>query len=186
MAQGQADAGPPPGLVCYNFRCTAFQALILRDQLPGLEGLIERYEAAAARIRNRLADVPGVRVQARGREASPQGYYGLVLIFDDGPLAAVPESRLREAMAAEGLPAHGTYGPVYRHMLYNMDASLYRIDGGATCPVAEAAGTRHAVCLPHPWLGADAKTLDAIATIVAKVAGNAEALRGQDATAPGR
>jgi dTDP-4-amino-4,6-dideoxygalactose transaminase len=177
MAQGQADAGPQPGLTCFNFRCTAFQAGILLDQLAGLERLIARYETAAAALRERLAGSAEVRVQARGRQASPQGYYRLILVFDGGPAAEVPAWRLQKAMDAEGLPCHGSYGPVYRHMLYNMRPSQYRIHSGETCPVAETAGTRHAVCLPHHWLGADATVIEAMGEIVAKVAKHAAALR---------
>ncbi len=177
MKQGQADTGPESGLTCFNYRCTAFQAGILLDQLTGLEGLIARYEAAAAALRERLAGITEVRVQARGRQASPQGYYGLILMFDGGVAAEVPAWRLQQALVAEGLPCHGSYGPVYRHMLYNVSPSQYRIHGGASCPVAEGAGTRHAVCLPHPWLGADEWVIAAIGEIVAKVASHAAALR---------
>lgn len=183
LKQGEADAGPPSGLTCHNFRCTAFQATILSDQLTQLESRIKRYDASADRIRNRLAKVSGVRVQARGKEASPQGYYGLILIFDEGPIAEVPESRIREALSAEGLVVNPTYGTVYRHMLYNMEALQYRIVGGETCPVAETAGTRHAICVPHQWLASDDNTIETIGEIVAKVADNAKSLREQTQTA---
>jgi dTDP-4-amino-4,6-dideoxygalactose transaminase len=176
MRQGEADAGPPEGLTCFNFRCTAFQAGILLDQLPHLEKRIARYERTADRIRTRLADVEGVRVQARGAQASPQGYYSLFFLFDTGPTAKIPRERLHQALAAEGLPTCGTYGPVYRHMLYNMPRDRYRFAGGETCPVADSVGTERAIGLPHPWLGADDATIDAIGEIVAKVAENAEAL----------
>ncbi len=171
MRQGQAQSGPPAGLACFNFRSTAFQAGILLDQLEELPALIARYENAADYLRRRLADVPGVRVQARGREASPQGYYGLFFIYDRGPAAQVPLARLLDALRAEGLSgACGTYGPVYRHMLYNMPPDRYRIAGDGTCPVADGAGTQHAVGFLHPWLSSDERTLAAMGDILAKVA----------------
>jgi dTDP-4-amino-4,6-dideoxygalactose transaminase len=176
IKQGQADAGPPTDLTCFNFRGNAFQAGILLDQLEGLDALITRYEESAAVIRDRLAEVEGVRVQARGREASPQGYYGLTFIFDGKTSSRVPHTRLLEALAAEGLPCGGTYGPVYRHRLYNMPRSRYRIAGGDSCPVAEAAGTAHAVGLFHAWLSSDEKTIASIGDIVTKVAAQAGAL----------
>jgi dTDP-4-amino-4,6-dideoxygalactose transaminase len=178
--QGEVLGGPPPGLTCHNFRGTAFQAVILRDQLEDLEARIARYERAAGRIAERLAGVSGVRIQARGRHASPQGYYGLIFIFDEGPLAEVPSARVREALKAEGLETGGTYGPVYSHMLYNMDASQYRIEGGA-CPVAENAASARAVYLAHPWLGSDDATVEAIGEIAAKVATHGEELRADAA-----
>lgn len=177
MKQGEADAGPPRGLTCFNFRCTAFQAAILQDQLDGLGLLIDRYETAAATLRGRLADVEGVRIQSRGKQATPQGYYSLVFIFDQGAARDIPAPRLREALAAEGLPCCGTYGPVYRHRLYNMPPRTYRIHGGGTCPVAETAGTEHAVCLPHQWLGSDDATIATIGDMIAKVAENAVGLK---------
>ena len=175
LKQGEVDAGPPPGLTCHNFRGTAFQAAIVDEQLKGLEALIERYEKAAGLLCDRLAGVHGVRVQTRGRQASPQGYYSLAMLFDEGPIAAVPGSAIREALLAEGLPVSRSYGPVYRHTLYNVDTSQYRIAGG-TCPVAEGTGADRLAQLWHPWLSAGEKTLRTIGDIVAKVAENAEAL----------
>ncbi len=50
-----------------------------------------------AEVGERLTGVPGVRIQARGKQASPQGYYALVFVFDEAPLADVPGDRLRAA-----------------------------------------------------------------------------------------
>lgn len=176
IKQGEANAGPPADLMCYNFRGSAFQAIILKDQVDELAGLIDRYDRAAGVIRDRLADVPGARIQARGKQASPQGYYALVPIFDDGPTAAVPVTRIHEAIRAEGLAVGGTYGPVYRHMLYNMASDRYRI-AGDSCPVAETTATDRATYLPHQWLGASDDVIEKIAEIIAKVATHADALR---------
>ena len=132
-------------------------------------------ERTAARIQNRLSDIPGVHIQSRGKEASPQGYYGLVLLFDEGPLAEVLGDRIREAISAEGLPVANTYGPVYRHMLYNMDPLQYRIADG-TCPVAENIAVGRVAVLPHQLLTSSDDNLDAIGNIVAKIAENANAL----------
>ncbi len=82
-------------------------------------------------------------------------------------------------MRAEGLPCMGTYGPVYRHMLYNMPAGSFRIADGNSCPVAEGTGPRHAVCFLHSWLASDDSTIDKIGDIVAKVAENAGDLLDQ-------
>ncbi|MCD4825096.1 MAG: DegT/DnrJ/EryC1/StrS family aminotransferase [Phycisphaerae bacterium] len=176
MSQGQADQGPPAGLTCYNFRATAFQAVILSDQLKELKGLIERYGENASRLEARLADVPGVRIQARGRLADPQGYYCMTIIFDGEQTADVPLERIGNALEAEGLVFPKTYGPVYKHTLYNLPADSYRIDGGS-CPVAETICEKHALLLMHQWLASDEKTIDAIGEIIAKVALDAEALR---------
>lgn len=167
--QGQADSGPPVGFTCHNFRATAFQAIILSEQLHGLENRIERYCSNVARIENRLNDVSGVRVQSPGRLAAPQSYYCLVFLFDEEPVASVPIERIQEAIHAEGLDLGKTYGPVYQHMLFNMPEERYRIAGN-TCPISETTATQHTLVLPHQWLDADEKTIDAIGEILVKVA----------------
>lgn len=182
LAQGEVDAGPPPDLMCYNFRGNASHATILHDQLDGLAALISRYEQTAGKLRERLADVPGVRLQARGRKASPQGYYALVFLFDEGPLKEIPGEVIREAIAAEGLRIGGTYGPVYRHRLYNMPPERYRIHGGV-CPVAETTAADRAAPLAHQWLSADDSVIECIGDILGKVGRNADTLREHAAKA---
>ena len=182
LAQGEVDAGPPPDLTCYNFRGNAFQATILQDQLQGLTERIQRYERAVAMLQQHFADLPGLRLQARGRLASPQGYYALVFLFDGDPLKDIPGAILRAAITAEGLPVGGTYGPVYRHKLYNMPPTRYRIQNDA-CPIAEIIATEHAAVLQHPWLGADDTTIERIGEIFAKIVHHAPELRKHAADA---
>lgn len=174
-AQGGAKQGPPQGLRCHNYRGTAFQALILADQLKGLKKLIGTYNRNAAEIEKTVAGLKGVRVQARGRLAEPQGYYCLVLIFDSAPMKNIPLSTIMAALSAEGLDCGGTYGPVYKHMLFNLGKNDYRIDGGS-CPVAEGIGTLRSLCLSHPVLGNDTKTIKKICAIIAKIVENHAAL----------
>ncbi len=180
--QGGAKQGPPAGLRCHNYRGTAFQALILADQLKGLKKLIATYNRNAAEIEKTVAGLKGVRVQARGRLANTQGYYALVLIFDSAPMKDIPLSTIIAALGAEGLGCAGTYGPVYRHVLFNMGKNEYRIDGGS-CPVAEVVGTVHSVCIGHPILGNDIKTIRKICAIIAKVVENHMELINYTATA---
>jgi L-glutamine:2-deoxy-scyllo-inosose/3-amino-2,3-dideoxy-scyllo-inosose aminotransferase len=176
--QGTASSGPPLGLVCHNFRATEFQAAILDGQLSGLEALIARYEANAAVLTRRIADVQqqGLRVQARGRRASPQGYYAFVTLADQGPLGQVPIDILRKAIAAEGLNVGGTYGPVYRHTLWSLRPQQYRIAGGS-CPVAEGIATGRSLVFLHPWLGADDASIQRIGDIFTRVAMHATELQ---------
>ncbi|MFO7956227.1 MAG: DegT/DnrJ/EryC1/StrS family aminotransferase [Candidatus Brocadiia bacterium] len=174
--QGRPSGTPPADLVCHNFRATAFQALIAREQLRSLPDRIEKYEANAGRITERLASVAGVRVQSRGRLAGPQGYYAIVFIFDEEPCARLSRDTIVEALRAEGLNAGGSYGPVYSHALWNVPEDRYRVQGGR-CEVAEYAATDRAVLLSHRWLGTDQQTVDTVAEIVAKVAAGAEELR---------
>jgi L-glutamine:2-deoxy-scyllo-inosose/3-amino-2,3-dideoxy-scyllo-inosose aminotransferase len=174
-AQGAAKQGPPQGLRCHNYRGTAFHALILADQLKGLGKLISAYNRSAAEIEKTVAGLRGVRVQARGGKADPQGYYSLVLIFDSAPMKDIPLSTIIAALNAEGLACGGAYGPVYKHLLFNMGKNEYRIDGGS-CPVAEGIGTLHSVCISHPVLGNNMKAIKKICAIIAKVVENRDEL----------
>lgn len=166
--QGAALSGPPVGLQPHNYRGTGFQALILNDQLKGLPSLIEKYNKNAAIIEAKLSSVKGVRVQARGRLAGPQGYYSLTIIFDKEPLNDIPLETIIERCKYEGLQLGQTYGPVYQHMLFNLGEGEYRIDGGS-CPVAEGIGFERAACLGHQYLGCDESTIERIGDIIAKV-----------------
>ena len=97
---------------------------------------------------------------------------------DDGRIACSPDGLIYSGdMLCHGWECKCPLAKT--HMLYNMDASQYRIAGGEACPVAETAGTGNAICLEHQWLASDDKTIDTIGDIVAKVADNAEALREQ-------
>jgi L-glutamine:2-deoxy-scyllo-inosose/3-amino-2,3-dideoxy-scyllo-inosose aminotransferase len=174
--QGRPSGSPPADLTCHNFRATAFQALILQDQLKDLAERIEIYDANARRIAEHLADIPGVRVQSPGRLADPQGYYALVFIFDEEPCADIPRNVIMAALKAEGLNAGGSYGTVYDHVLFNLPEDSYRIQGGR-CEVAEYAATERAVLLPHRWLGTDDATIESVATIIAKVASHPDELK---------
>ena len=173
--QGAADDGPPAGLDCHNFRGTEFQAVILQHQLGQLDALMETYNANAQLLEDRLVEAPGVRVQSRGRLASPQSYYGWAVIFDEEPLQGVPLNRIMEAIAAEGMPMNPTYGCVYNHLLWNVARDRYRVAPGG-CPVAETTGSQRTALFLHHWLGAGANTIEAIGDCIAKVACNAAAL----------
>ena len=174
-AQGMSDSSPPAGMDCHNFRGTEFQAVILEHQLGGLEELIRTYNCNAAYLTERVADIPGVRVQSRGRLAEPQSYYGFCLIFDEEPMYDIPMNRIIDASSAEGLYLHRTYGCVYNHLLWNVAPDRYKIAHGS-CPVAETIGTSHVGLFLHPMLGADAGTIECIGDIIAKVAHNVDRL----------
>ena len=171
MAQGKASDGPPVGLPCHNYRGTAFEATILKDQLMGLTSLIERYNRTAEIIKDRIINVPGVRVQSKGRLASPQGYYTFAIIFDGDGVKDLDRERIIDACLAEGLQLNTTYGPVYTHLLFNLREDEYKIFEGS-CPVAETIGAERTAVLPHPYLGCNDETATKIGDIIAKVVNN--------------
>lgn len=177
VAQGGAQNGPPAGLRCHNYRGTALQAVILRHQLKGLNSLIAKYEKNVATLRGILSGVDGIRIQARGEKVTQQGYYGLVFMFDHAASCGISRAVISEALRAEGFGLWGTYGPVYKHMLYNADPKEFRISGGS-CPVAEKSGTENALVIMHQSLGCSESDICKIGEIIKKVAINLNELKG--------
>ena len=138
IPQGQAQRAPE-GLLCHNYRATAFQAVILSQQLKNLKSMIDSYASNAEYLRNAIKDIPGVRMQAPGRLSTPQGYYSFHLIFDGEPFKDIPKAIINEACGAEGFPiGNGTHGPVYKASLFNLNLEKgeYRIPDGR-CAVCE-------------------------------------------------
>ncbi len=150
--QGQAGTPPPAGLICHNYRGLAFCAKILTDQLKGLPEIIDNYNIFASDLKTRTADIEGLRLQQPGRLADPQGYYGLGMVFDSPRWNQFTRTKIAEALFAEGIRLSSTYGPVYKHLLFNMNAQDYRMDA---CPTTERISARtlilmhYAMMLPH-------------------------------------
>lgn len=166
-AQGAAQSSPPEGFICSNFRATEFQALILLDGLEHLAEQTRKRDENAKYLADLLRDVPGVKVQSRGRLADVQGYYALVLLFDPGKFNGVGLDRLLEILGAEGLGIGKTYGPVYKHTLWNVPSSRFRIADG--CPVCENTCDHAATTIGQTWLLAERPVIEAIAETIKKV-----------------
>ena len=170
-AQGQAASGPPEGLVCHNYRCTEFQAVILLAGLKRLQEQTEKRDENAKYFAELVADVPGVTMQARGRKAGLQGYYAMGLRVDLAQFGGVSLGRLSEALGAEGFGIGGTYGPVYKHMLWNVPVSDYgMVDGG--CVVCDRLCESEAMVTMHYGLLGEKELIAALAGAVRKVAEN--------------
>jgi dTDP-4-amino-4,6-dideoxygalactose transaminase len=166
--------GPEPGLICYPFRATGFQALILHGQLPGLAGLLDRYARAAQYLEERLGETTRIRFQQPGSKVDRRSWYGWVLLFDDPMFDGVTVAALRAALAAEGLPLSPTWGPVWRFNLFNLPAGAYRVE--EPCTVTEQLSPR-VLWLLHAYLGLEQKELDTIADVIEKVCDNLDELR---------
>jgi len=166
-AQGKASSGPPEGLICRNYRGTEFHALILLESLKHLRKQTEKRDANAKRLARLIRDIPGIKLQARGRRADLQGYYGLFFRFDPASFGGVELGRLIEVFSAEGLSLGKTYDPVYRHTLWNVPASMYR--KADPCRTCEFICYQSALGLSHTWLLADEKTIDAVSETLHKV-----------------
>ena len=175
LKQGQAVKAPE-GLVCHNYRATAFQAIILSEQLKTLRDRIRIYGENAKIMTDAVKDIPGVRVQAPGRLANPQGHYTFHYIFDGEEFNGIPREVIDRACIAEGAPiGNGGHGPVYKHALFNLRRNEYRIAGGETCPVCDFLSTRM-LGIAHQSMYYK-QSAEQIAAVVRKVASNVDELR---------
>lgn len=176
LAQGQAQKAPE-GMVCHNYRATAFQAVILHQQLKNLPGLIKTYAENAAYLTEKIKDIPGVRIQAPGRLANPQAYYSFHLIFDGGEFKDIPRWLISKTCYDEGFDiGNGTHGPVYKHNLFNLNKEKgeYRIAEGS-CKVCEEMCNHTLGIFHQPLLYRE--NMDIISDILHKVADNMDGLK---------
>jgi dTDP-4-amino-4,6-dideoxygalactose transaminase len=170
----QAKSGPPPGLLCYNFRATAFHPLILHEQLKSLDTRLERYRKAVSYLEQRLGRSTRIRFQKPGRKAERQGCFGWVLLFDDPAYADIPIEAIQKAILAEGLPFFRAEGPIYRFVLFNVAPGNYRVD--QPCAITEQVCSR-ALWLLHAYLGLDESQIVLMADVMEKVVGHMDDLR---------
>lgn len=168
--QGQAGTPPPMGLLCHNYRGLALQAQILRDQLIDFPELNQKHNDFNALLEKELAAIPGVRLQAKGRLATRQGYYAQGIIMDGDGFEKIDNEKIRAALSAEGIKAiNTTYGPVRKHLLFNMTPEDYRIaDGG--CPNADES-IKHMMVILHYGM-ADIQNAEKFAAAMKKIADN--------------
>ena len=165
--QGEAATGPAEGLICHNYRGLEFSAVILTEELKLLKRQTEQRDANALYFADLIKDIPGITVQSRGRRADLQGYYNFVMLLDPKALRkGYTMKEVREALAAEGLSCGRGYGPVYRHLLWNMPASAYRIHSRT---VVEDSTDNRMLSLMHNWLLSGKPVLKAVAKAVEKV-----------------
>lgn len=169
--QGQAGTPPPMGLTCHNYRGLAIQAQILIDQLEELPALIDSYNAFYENVEAQIADIEGVRLQQRGRLASPQGFYGLGIVFESERWLKYSRDRIAAALGAEGAGLFTTYGPVYKHLLFNMAENEYV---KPDCPNTEFIHDRTFI-LPHYGMGV-MDNADILCKAIRKVSDNLSSL----------
>jgi len=166
--QGQAATGPAEGLVCHNYRGLEFNAAILTDALKHLRAQTVLRDNNAKYFTELIQDVPGVTVQARGRKADLQGYYMFVLLLQPAKLkAGITIKEVQAALAAEGMGCGiGGYGPVYKHMLWSVPKTGFRIHSNE---VVEDVCSNRQLGFSHPWLLTNKPLMKAMANGVSKV-----------------
>lgn len=169
-----AKTAPPRNLLCYNYRATAFHAVILQEQLSSLETRLERYCNAVSYLEGRLGQSTRIRFQQPETKIERQGRFGWMTIFDDPLYADIPIEIIKKALEAEGLQLFRAEGPIYRFVLFNVDPEHYRID--QPCTVTERICSR-GLWLLHAYLGLETSVIEQMADAIEKVMQNLDDLR---------
>jgi len=183
--QGKAQAGPPAGLRCHNYRGTELPAAILHGQLKYLAAMTRRRNRNADFLTRELEKIPGVRIQSRGRRCTPgrQSYYCFMAILDLKQWGGATMEQVHRALQKENVPAGRAYNSVYRHSLWNEKPGSYRIHGGYRdkrgpgCKHAEEIGWARVIGLMHKYLDLPRRDLARVVEAFAKVQRNASLLR---------
>ena len=168
--QGKASTGPKAGLICHNYRGTELQAVILNAGLDVLKEQTQKRVCNATLLEELLVDVPGVKLQEKGRLATCQSYYCLGLNIDTSVMGSnISLTDFIEAVNAEGVTCSKTYGPVYDHMLWNLPEEAFR---KTDCSIADRVCENHGITMAHSWLLAEKETIVMLAEALKKVALN--------------
>ena len=128
--QGEVAAPPPMGLISHNYRVTEFQAAILLSQLKGFKESCELKDRNARIVEERFRNIPGIRMQARGRRADIQSCYQSIFILEENCLKeGITREDVIAALKAEGVGCgKGAWGsPMYKMRLWNVPPEDYRI-----------------------------------------------------------
>ncbi|HWB84666.1 MAG TPA: DegT/DnrJ/EryC1/StrS family aminotransferase [Bryobacteraceae bacterium] len=175
-----------------NYRLTAFQAAVLCAQLRRLPEQTRTRAANAAYLRERLREVPGLRLPEDDSRIEQHPYYLLTFWYGTAGFDGLPRDTVLAALQAEGIPFKPTYPhPLYRNPLFAADRaeSARRGDWRAaqdyerlSLPVSERV-CREGVWLSHAALLGDHSDIDDIVEALHKVRRLASTLRQPEAAA---
>src|ERR1700741_4029671 len=96
-----------------NYRMTEWQCGILLAQLARLPKQIEHKSRAAARLREGLAAIKGLKPIARDPRVTRETIYAFVFLIDESALG-LSRNRFVRALRAEGIQCGVANDPVYR------------------------------------------------------------------------
>ena len=150
-----------------NYRLTAFQAAILGAQLQRLPEQTRTRAANVAYLRERLREVPGLRLPEDDPRIEQNPYYLLTFWYDAEEFAGLPRDTAIKALQAEGIPFKVTYPhPLYRNPVFaGHGAQDYE---RLHLPVSERV-CREGVWLSHNILLGDTRDIDDVIEALHKV-----------------
>ncbi len=166
-----------------NTRMTEWQGAVLLAQLDRFAGQQRRRSANARRLNLELAEIPGVRPQARDPRCTDQGNYCYVVEIDPEEFGA-PRDAVRLALLSEGIPMTMAYPPIHRLHVFqdpNGFAPRWRSrDGMAdfaalSMPVSEHLADRTLWFTTAVLMGSDDDTADVVRAL-AKIQAHADEL----------
>jgi dTDP-4-amino-4,6-dideoxygalactose transaminase len=177
---GDTFEGPLMGA---NYRMTEWQCAILLAQLSRIPEQIEHKSRGAARLRDGLGSIKGLKPIARDPRVTRETIYVFIFLVDEAALG-VSRNRFVRAMRAEGVPCGVGNEPVYSSPLFPLESGEYRkaceLAGAAgnnataiDCPVTERLFAHEMVAIPHECLLGDDRDLDDIVAAARKVASRA-------------
>jgi dTDP-4-amino-4,6-dideoxygalactose transaminase len=92
-----------------NLRMTEWQGAVLEAQFERFPEQNQRRNASAIALNAAIAEVPGLRPQARDPRMNTQGNYCYVFHYDSRVFANLELHRFETALAAEGIPLDASY-----------------------------------------------------------------------------
>jgi len=174
-----------------NYRLTEFQAAILLCQLKRLPAHVEKREENAARLREGLGKIPGIKLLKRDKRVTQRSWHLFDFKFISEDFDGVSRSQFLAALKAEGVPCSGGYPfPLYRNPMFQR-----KMDGPAGCPVScpylktkpidyssynlpnVERACKEIVWLPHQLLLGTKRDMDRVVEAVRKIRDNARKLR---------
>lgn len=161
-----------------NYRLTGFQAAVLLAQLRRLPEQTRTRAANAAYLRERLREIPGLRLPEDDARVAQHPHYLLTFWYDAAAFDGLPRDMALRALQAEGIPLKATYPhPLYRNPVFNTErAALARCGDWRAAqeydrlqlPVSERV-CREGVWLSHNALLGDTGDIDDIIEALHKV-----------------
>lgn len=105
--QEQFKGGVLAGFAACNFRMNEFTGAVLKAQVQKLETICSRLRANARKVREGIADLPGLRMR---KMPDPEGDLGATVFLDHGTRER--RDKFVRALRAEGIAASGPGGSV--------------------------------------------------------------------------
>lgn len=143
-----------------NLRITALQAAVLKAQMERMPEQIARRAASSRRIREAMADRPGLTFQKIPPQVNVHSEYLLCGRVDAAQFGATRDE-FHAKLAAAGVPCT----PFYPHTLYRNPMYKHVECRVEPCPNAEAY-VRDAFWLPHRVLLADEESIEEVVAVL--------------------